>query len=598
VPAGVDGEHDFRGEHVIITGLRRFAGRAAATVAAGSALALAFSGVALADTLQDTIADTGTGVTLVAGSGVSGNAAIRLIGNSAAGDPDPGCNIDTGENPLRLDIVTPAGVTANPDPLSINACGTDFPISLTAGSTAVSGHVTVTVLSGPAGGGSYVNQVDIPITVTQPNTKPTVTVTGVTNGSEYVVGTVPAAGCAVTDKEDGGSNFAASLSTLPADGLGSQTATCDYTDKGGLKAVTATATYSILPPPNTQPTVSVTGVENGANYEIGSVPPARCAVTDKEDGNSTKDAVVTGTLSHGLGLQTATCTYTDGGGLAADTSTATYEVVDTGLPTISHSLTPAGPNGAGWYDKAVSVHFDCHDAGSGIQSCEGDTTLGEGANQFVTGTATDWAGNTASDTASGINVDITKPTAAFTGGPSAGGTYYWGSVPAAPKCAGSDALSGLVSCTVDGDLDPAAIGTHLYTATATDKAGNAQTAQLRYEVKAWTAKGFYAPVDMGGVFNTVKGGSTVPVKFEVFAGSTELTDTSLVSLSAKTVSCSTSSPTDDIELTATGATSLRYDTTAGQYIYNWKTPTGAGTCYQLTMTAKDGSHQEALFKLK
>ena len=30
---------------------------------------------------------------------------------------------------------------------------------------------------------------------------------------------------------------------------------------------------------------------------------------------------------------------------------------------------------------------------------------------------------------------------------------------------------------------------------------------------------------MNGVVNTVKGGSTVPLKFEVFAGTTELTDT-------------------------------------------------------------------------
>jgi hypothetical protein len=33
-----------------------------------------------------------------------------------------------------------------------------------------------------------------------------------------------------------------------------------------------------------------------------------------------------------------------------------------------------------------------------------------------------------------------------------------------------------------------------------------------------TLKGFYAPVDMGNsVVNTAKGGSTVPLKFEVFA---------------------------------------------------------------------------------
>src|SRR5690348_3433951 len=122
-----------------------------AVAAAATAMTLAFSGVALADTIQDTIADTGTGVTLVAGSGVSGSGAIRLVGNNAAGDPDPGCNIDAGENPLKLDIVTPAGITANPDPLSITDCGIDFRVSFTASSTAQSGHATVTILSGPAG---------------------------------------------------------------------------------------------------------------------------------------------------------------------------------------------------------------------------------------------------------------------------------------------------------------------------------------------------------------------------------------------------------------------------------------------------------------
>ena len=49
---------------------------------------------------------------------------------------------------------------------------------------------------------------------------------------------------------------------------------------------------------------------------------------------------------------------------------------------------------------------------------------------------------------------------------------------------------------------------------------------------------------------------------------------------------------------ATVRPSLRYDTTGSQYIYNWKTPTGAGTCYALTMTASDGSTLNANFKLK
>ena len=57
---------------------------------------------------------------------------------------------------------------------------------------------------------------------------------------------------------------------------------------------------------------------------------------------------------------------------------------------------------------------------------------------------------------------------------------------------------------------------------------------------------------------------------------------------------------DDVEATTTGGTTLRYDTTAGQFIQNWKVPTGsAGTCYAATITAADNTTTiTALFKLK
>jgi hypothetical protein len=568
-------------------------------MAAATALSMTFSGVALADTLQDTISDTVTGISLEAGSSTSGTAGIRVVGNSAMGDPDAGCNIDAGENPLKLDIVTPPGVTATPDPLSITSCGTDFSVSFTASSIAQSGHVTVTVLSGPAGGGTYNNQVSIPITITQPNTKPTLSISGVSNGASYVIGSVPTAMCDVTDPEDGNRSFAAALSGTLTDGLGSQTATCDYTDMGQLKADTKTATYSIVPPPNTKPSVAVTGVVDGTTYEIGTVPTAGCDVTDLEDGNSSKAAVVTGTLSHGLGTQTATCDYTDGDGAPADTATATYTIADTGNPTISHTLNPASANGNGWFKQDVAVTFSCDDAaGSGIQSCTGDTTLGEGANQSATGTATDWAGNTATDSATGINVDKTAPTVAFVGGPAAAGSYYWGNVPAAPTCDATDTLSGVDgTCVVTGG--GTTVGIHTHTATATDKAGNTATATVTYSVKAWELKGFYSPVDLGGVWNTVKGGSTVPLKFEVFAGS-ELTATSAVqSFSTKAITCpGASAPADAIEFVTTGGTSLRYDATGGQFIQNWSTPKKPGTCYTVTMTTQDGSKTSANFLLK
>jgi hypothetical protein len=122
-------------------------------------------------------------------------------------------------------------------------------------------------------------------------------------------------------------------------------------------------------------------------------------------------------------------------------------------------------------------------------------------------------------------------------------------------------------------------------------------------VMKWTLYGFYQPVDMPTpttlVYNTVKGGSTVPLKFEIFAGPTELTDVADVeSLTYAQTNCSATAIADDIETLATGGTVLRYDSTGGQFIFNWKTPVGAGKCYRVTMTAIDNSSLAAYFKMK
>lgn len=115
-----------------------------------------------------------------------------------------------------------------------------------------------------------------------------------------------------------------------------------------------------------------------------------------------------------------------------------------------------------------------------------------------------------------------------------------------------------------------------------------------------TLTGFYQPVDMAGVFNTVKGGSTVPLKFNVYNGSTELTDVAVIdSFKTTSITCPSGTlNTDAVEMTSTGGTSLRYDTTAAQFIQNWKTPKKPGNCYSVTMTAIDGSHISADFLLK
>ncbi len=297
--------------------------------------------------------------------------------------------------------------------------------------------------------------------------------------------------------------------------------------------------------------------------------------------------------------KTVSGTCTDRAGLVSAEKKVTVRL-DRVAPVVSRDVDASGTAGKdGWYTSDVDVTFTATDALSGLDGATRTvTSSGEGSAVEVSSPAfTDRAGNTtpAGAVTKTFKVDKTAPaTPAFVGAPS--GSVYFGDALVTPTCIASDSGSGLASCVVTGDGD--GVGNHTWTATATDNVGHQSTATMPYKVLGWTAKDFMAPIDMGGVFNTVKGGSTVPAKFEVFAGSKELTDTSRVTLNSRKISCTTSAPTDDIEILATGSTSLRYDTAAGQFQYNWKLPTGAGTCYELKMTAKDGSSVTANFKLK
>jgi hypothetical protein len=297
---------------------------------------------------------------------------------------------------------------------------------------------------------------------------------------------------------------------------------------------------------------------------------------------------------------TYSCSATSDGGSAGPVNVSIKR--DATNPSISGSRSPAA-NSNGWNNTNVDVNYTCNDNLSGVASCGPDETLSsEGANQSSSGVAVDNAGNSsASATVSGINIDLTDPSVSLVGGPADGASYYFGSVPAAPTCSASDALSGLDgSCSVSGYSN--AVGTHTVSASVVDKAGNTASDSRTYTVLPWTLSGFYQPVDMGtSVVNTVKNGSTVPLKFEIFAGSNELTDPAdVMSLGAQQVACSAfnGDALDDIELIATGGTALRYDTTAGQFVYNWKTPAKANTCYVVKMTTDDGSSLSAQFKLK
>jgi hypothetical protein len=517
------------------------------------------------------------------------------------GDGKGGCNL-TGSSVLVLSVSSSntAVATVSPSSVTFGSCGDLKTLTVTPHNQ---GTATISVSQTSNNTGGTFNLAPATFTVNvapPPNTPPTVTVAGVTGGSPYDKGSVPAATCQVTDAEDGNSSFAATLSAVTgpyaSDGIGEQTASCSYTDDGGLTA-SGSETYGIVDPsaPTIGSTISPTNPD-GDNGWYKSDVTLGWTVTEPESPHSLQ---TTGCVSQDITTDQAETTYSCSASSAGGTTGPVDVAIkrDATNPTISGSASP-DPNIFGWNNGPVTVSYSCGDNLSGVASCASDDTLGsEGAGQSATGTAVDNAGNSDTATVSGINIDLTAPGVTWNSAISDGDSFYFGSVPAGPSCTATDDLSGPNGCTVSGYST--GVGSHTLAATAYDKAGNPKVVTRSYTVLAWTLKGFYQPVDMNGVLNTVKNGSTVPLKFELFAGATELTSTADVkSLTAIQITCDTSNPIDDIEVTATGGTSLRYDASGGQFIYNWQTPKNPGTCYRVTMTTQDGSTLVAPFKLK
>jgi hypothetical protein len=268
--------------------------------------------------------------------------------------------------------------------------------------------------------------------------------------------------------------------------------------------------------------------------------------------------------------------------------------LDRTAPTITGAITSGTLGANGWYVGPVTVTFTCSDALSGVATCPDPATLSaNGAGQSASGTATDKAGNTRTVTVSGINIDQEKPTLTTADINVQGQTYVVGAVPTA-TCTASDSFSGLASCTVTVTSPANAVGVIGYTAVAKDKAGNTTTLSGTYSIK-YRFDGFLQPInDTAHQVDTstsiFKAGSTVPAKFAVRRadGTAIQLATAPVWLTPVKGSAMTA-PVDETVYTASvdSGTTYKYDATAQQYIYNWKTGTG-GNYYRIGVKFDDG----------
>ncbi|MDP9444376.1 MAG: PxKF domain-containing protein [Actinomycetota bacterium] len=243
---------------------------------------------------------------------------------------------------------------------------------------------------------------------------------------------------------------------------GSHTVTYFSTDQAGNREDAKTATIRI---DRTAPTISHRFTPD--SYTDGAWTNTDVTVTfdcADQGGSGLAGCTAPVTASDEGGGQQVTGTATDHAGNSAS-DTATVSIDKTAPTATAHA--DREPNDAGWYADDVTVSFRCSDALSGVTSCPAAETLGEGADQNVSGTARDAAGNTAGARVSGIDVDKTAPLL------SGSAPRGWHTGDVTVTWTASDALSGLAGpvpapSTVTGE------GANLSATTSVrDRAGNA-----------------------------------------------------------------------------------------------------------------------------
>ncbi|HVI06841.1 MAG TPA: Ig-like domain-containing protein [Candidatus Binatia bacterium] len=200
-----------------------------------------------------------------------------------------------------------------------------------------------------------------------------------------------------------------------------------------------------------------------------------------------------------------TGTVTDAAG-SSNTTTVVVKL-DKTPPTITATVSPT-PNSNGWNSSPVTVTFSCGDSLSGVATCPNASTItSSGANQTVTGTALDIAGNAASTSVT-VNLEQTLPTisASLSPSPNSAG---WNNTSVSVTFTCTPSVSSIVSCGPNQTVSSQGMAEGV-TGTVVDTAGNQNTTSVSLNIdetppliSAFTAPAQLSPGQSGSASLTV-----------------------------------------------------------------------------------------------
>jgi len=272
---------------------------------------------------------------------------------------------------------------------------------------------------------------------------------------------------------------------------------------------------------------------------------------------------------------------------------------------VTLTTNPASPGDDGWFSGPVDVTVT---PGDHRISIDGDEPPPDTTTRPVTGDGIHVVDAIAPDgTIVGsivVPIDGTSPTIAFITPPDGIAANYVLNQDVDEEYDCIDAGSGIASCTDNNPgtkVDTSTVGVHTFTVTAQDIAGNPPTTlSVQYCVTSSAAAsfcGFFRPVENPPVVNPVSAGSTVPMKWRLFAadGTQRTSLTAVKSITLQRTNCSTGKNVGSATTLSKG--SLKYDQGQQQYNYGFSTQSAwRGTCGRVTIAFDDRTSRFALFR--